>query len=185
MTFGEHINKIRVNKNLSLREAAKRSDISHPYLSQLETGKNKNPTPNIIRKLSKGLNVSYNDLMQAAGYGGKENPIPSDSFFDLFQIKNIEEELNDRGLFNSIEEYKELEYPDIEHFLNEKEVYYDKKRLNVDDKVMAKNILDTLFKDLEVNYPSHERIEKEYDKKIKTLEILKKRIERKKKKEGD
>lgn len=73
MTFGEYIKSIRVDKGLSLREVARRSDISHPYLSQLENGKNTSPTPDIIRKLAKGLNLGYLELLQIAGYGDEAN----------------------------------------------------------------------------------------------------------------
>ncbi|GGB40548.1 helix-turn-helix domain-containing protein [Virgibacillus dakarensis] len=68
MDFGTYIKEIRKSKNVSLREAARRSGISHPYLSQIETGKNTKPTPTIIKKLAYGLNVPYMQLMDKAGY---------------------------------------------------------------------------------------------------------------------
>ncbi|HLR60547.1 MAG TPA: helix-turn-helix transcriptional regulator [Pseudogracilibacillus sp.] len=68
MTFGEYIKSIREKSNLSLREVARRSEISHPYLSQLENGKNKRPTHEMLRKLSKGLKVDYLQLLEKAGY---------------------------------------------------------------------------------------------------------------------
>src|SRR5699024_5117380 len=46
----------------------RRSEISHPYLSQLENGKNKRPTHEMLRKLSKGLKVDYLQLLEKAGY---------------------------------------------------------------------------------------------------------------------
>lgn len=80
MEFGERLKEIRKSKNLSLREAARRSKVSHPYLSQLESGRNKKPSPEIIRKIADGLNHPYNELMDLAGYG---ETIHSDSFFTL------------------------------------------------------------------------------------------------------
>lgn len=68
MEFGKYIKEIRTNKSLTLRETAKRTKVSHPYLSQLETGENKKPTPEIIKKLAEGLNVNYYDLLVSAGY---------------------------------------------------------------------------------------------------------------------
>ena len=74
--FGEYIKEIRTNKSLTLRETAKRTKVSHPYLSQLERGENKKPSPEIIKKLAEGLNVNYAHLMNKAGYlicGGIES----------------------------------------------------------------------------------------------------------------
>lgn len=67
MNFGEHIREIRNHQGISIREAAKRSGVSQPYLSQLESGKNVNPTPQIIKKISAGLGVSYTHLLEVAG----------------------------------------------------------------------------------------------------------------------
>ena len=71
--FGKALHKIRNDKNLSIRELAKRSGTSHPYLSQLETRKNKKPTPEILRKLAKGLKISYVSLLIEAEYLEKED----------------------------------------------------------------------------------------------------------------
>jgi len=50
--FGKALHKIRNDKNLSIRELAKQSGTSHPYLSQLETGKNKKTDTRNIKKIS-------------------------------------------------------------------------------------------------------------------------------------
>ncbi|PEI37465.1 hypothetical protein CN641_27715 [Bacillus pseudomycoides] len=68
MNFGSYIKEKRIEKKLSLREAARLSEMSHPYLSQLENGKNSKPSIEIIQKLSKGLGIPNGSLMMAAGY---------------------------------------------------------------------------------------------------------------------
>lgn len=183
LSFGEEIKRIRNEKKLSLKDVEEISGISHSYLSQIENGKRNAPKPDMMKKLSKGLNTPYTDLMKLAGYGGKENPIPSDSFFDLLSSEEKEVYINNQSRHIDIKEYRKINHPDIKEFLSENEVYYDMKKLNQADKVMAKNILDSLFKDLEVNYPKLKDIEAEYDKIIKAAEIYKKRD--KNKKEGD
>lgn len=189
------LSELRKEKSKSLRQASKDIGISHTYLDSLEKGydprtkKERKPTPDVLRKLSDYYNVSYVSLMKLAGYGGKDNPIPSDSFFDLISHKNLEDDLNQSDHLKSIEEYKDLTYPDVKDFLNKNEVYYDKKPLNKDNRMHAIEMLDDLFESLEVNYPKFEDIEKEYDKRIKALEILKNGIQRRKdadnNKEGD
>lgn len=58
----------------SLRSVAKRSGISHNYLSLVEkgtdprTGSPIKPSPDTLRSLSKAYNYSYAELMHAAGY---------------------------------------------------------------------------------------------------------------------
>ncbi|MFE4764417.1 helix-turn-helix domain-containing protein [Bacillus mycoides] len=68
MNFGEYLMKKRKERNISIRELSRRTGISHPYLSQLENGRNDNPQPDKLRKLSIELNVNYLDLMIKAGY---------------------------------------------------------------------------------------------------------------------
>jgi len=87
MDFGKSIRELRKSKGLSLREVAKRSGTSHPYLSQLETGKNKKPTPQIIAKIATGLNEDYFDLMVLAGYLEEKKP-----FNEEFKADNISSE---------------------------------------------------------------------------------------------
>ncbi|MCL6443433.1 MAG: helix-turn-helix domain-containing protein [Alicyclobacillus sp.] len=66
--FGEYIRSLRQNANLTIRQVEAYSGVSNAYLSQLENGKRGIPSPDILRKLSKPLKVSYEELMIAAGY---------------------------------------------------------------------------------------------------------------------
>lgn len=68
MTIGDLIKKKRLENNISARELSRRSGVSQPYLSQLETGKNDNPSLNAIDKLSKGLGVTLLELLIDSGY---------------------------------------------------------------------------------------------------------------------
>ncbi|OKL37600.1 helix-turn-helix domain-containing protein [Domibacillus mangrovi] len=67
-TFGKEIKEIRTKKKLSLKEVAERGNLSHSYLSQLENGKRNAPKPDMIRKLSIGLDVPFIQLMDLAGH---------------------------------------------------------------------------------------------------------------------
>lgn len=66
--LGRYLKSLRISKGISTREVSRRSGVSHPYLSQLENGHCYNPTPDVLRKLSKCLNVSYMKMMIKAGY---------------------------------------------------------------------------------------------------------------------
>lgn len=62
MDAGAYLKKLRKDKNLTLRELAKISGVSHPYISQLENGRNSNPDPRILSKLSKALNSDFDEI---------------------------------------------------------------------------------------------------------------------------
>jgi len=66
---------LRRAKGLSLRQVEEATDraVSNAYLSQLETGKIKQPSPNVLHSLARVYSVPYEALMDKAGY-----VIPSD-----------------------------------------------------------------------------------------------------------
>lgn len=59
---------------LSLREAAKKANMSHSYLRIIEQGKDYRtgtpvyPSPETLKSLSMAYSYSYDELMKAAGY---------------------------------------------------------------------------------------------------------------------
>lgn len=68
--LGSFINSVRRSLDLSLRdvEEATNKEVSNAYLSQLENGKIAKPSPHVLYSLSQALNVTYEDLMERAGY---------------------------------------------------------------------------------------------------------------------
>ena len=74
----------------SLRDAAKRMDITFAYLGKLEkgldarTGKPMKPTPKTLQKIAKGYKYDYMKLIKVAGYldDEKYNPELSEPFPD-------------------------------------------------------------------------------------------------------
>lgn len=67
-SFGEYLKKIRTEKKLSTRDIQKKTGISNSYISLIESGKKGTPSPDVLKKLYKVLNVSYEELMHVAGY---------------------------------------------------------------------------------------------------------------------
>ena len=68
--LGQYLNSVRRGLNISLREVEETTgkEVSNAYLSQLETGKIRKPSPHILYALSTALAVPYEDLMERAGY---------------------------------------------------------------------------------------------------------------------
>ena len=66
--YGEYFKALREAKGLTLREVEKQTDVSNAYLSQLESGKIKQPSPITLHKLSGIYEVNYDVLMEKVGY---------------------------------------------------------------------------------------------------------------------
>lgn len=70
MKLSELIISYRTENNLSQRKFAKRCNLSNGYISMLEKNENPKtkqpitPTIPILKKLSKGLNISTSELLQ-------------------------------------------------------------------------------------------------------------------------
>ena len=73
-SLGKHLAAIRSNRDFSLRRVEELTNytVSNAYLSQIENGKIRHPSPNILHALSEVYNTSYEQLMLAAGYITKE-----------------------------------------------------------------------------------------------------------------
>lgn len=94
--FGNALREARLAKGLSLRAVEEATGISNAYLSQLESGKVKQPSPVTLHDLSELYGVSYANLMVLAGY-----PVPSRKKMDpdadriLARFGNVTDEEQD------------------------------------------------------------------------------------------
>ncbi len=86
------LSDLRRAKGLSLRavEQATGKMVSNAYLSQLENGKIKKPSPNVLQSLAEVYVVPYEALMEKAGYllppkrdGGRRKRIAAFAIDDL------------------------------------------------------------------------------------------------------
>lgn len=66
--LGAKLRELREAKGLGLREVAKKAEVNHGYLSQLERGEVTQPAPAFLQKLAKGYDVPFPMLMEWAGY---------------------------------------------------------------------------------------------------------------------
>lgn len=67
--IGEAIAKARENKDLSQRQLAILVGISNAELSKIESGEREIPNPKILKKISKHINLNYNDMLDMIGLG--------------------------------------------------------------------------------------------------------------------
>lgn len=69
-SLADYLAYIRGLKKLTLRDVEEATDkeVSNAYLSQLETGKITKPSPNVLHSLAAVYAISYELLMEKAGY---------------------------------------------------------------------------------------------------------------------
>ena len=72
--LSQYLRALRDAKALSLRQVEGKTGISNAFVSQMESGKVKQPSPVILYKLAELYGVPYESLMELAGY-----PSPSAS----------------------------------------------------------------------------------------------------------
>jgi transcriptional regulator with XRE-family HTH domain len=70
LELGALLADLRAAKGLSLREVeeATGNEVSNAYLSQLENGRIRKPSPNVLHRLAEVYGVRYETLMEKAGY---------------------------------------------------------------------------------------------------------------------
>ena len=107
-TLAAFLKMIRNDTGQTLREVEKRTGISNAYLSQLETGKIKNPSPSVLHKLALFYKVSYEELHELAGYP----PISEKN-----ENNDIKPKFRTRNTFDDLTEEEEEELTEYLQFL--------------------------------------------------------------------
>lgn len=117
MYFYDKLKDMRKLKGFTIRELADRSGVSAAYISQLENGNRGIPSPEVLMKLSEGLNTSYSELMDIAGY------LESSPSEQQFQSNPV----------------------NLRRFLRENELMFDGFVLTTEDKEWVERMLTVLF----------------------------------------
>ena len=70
ISLGQYLASIRADRHMTLREVEEATDkeVSNAYLSQIENDKIQKPSPNVLHALSEIYGISYEQLMEMAGY---------------------------------------------------------------------------------------------------------------------
>jgi transcriptional regulator with XRE-family HTH domain len=85
MTLGQHLERVRKRKGLSLRSVAEQSRalhprskqgwVSHTYLRKLEADSYRSPSPTKIEALATVYGIEYRVLLKRAGYLSKKDTL--------------------------------------------------------------------------------------------------------------
>ncbi|PEP85322.1 helix-turn-helix domain-containing protein [Bacillus toyonensis] len=162
--IGTYIRDLRLKKKLTLSRLSEISNISQPYLSQIEKRK-RNPSFDIIRKLSEAFEVDFTELAWRAGLytdAEMQERRAMEAFFNSMTPEEEDAYIEAENKSYEVEEFRRLHHPDVKDVLKQRAVYFNGKSLNKEYSELATKVLEALFEKLEVNYPSKKEIEKEY-----------------------
>lgn len=87
---GELIAEAREEKGLSQRQLAKVANISNAQLSKIESGEIEVPNPKMLRKITKYIDLNYNDLMYMIGLGVQVSPLNKYLLYHYSHLKGQE-----------------------------------------------------------------------------------------------
>ena len=106
--IGEIIAEAREKAGYSQRQLAKEANISNAELSKIESGEREVPNPKTLRKISKYINVNYNEMMYKIGLGMEVSSL--NPFIKAYYEKMNLDELNEGeiNVLGSIENSKKL-----------------------------------------------------------------------------
>ena len=100
--FGSYLRTARIRRGLTVRQLSAYTEVSNTYISQLERGRRRRPSPPVLQKLANGLRLPYEQLMAAAGYLPEEDHSPAqttakeiaESIYALMEELSPEERLS-------------------------------------------------------------------------------------------
>lgn len=75
MDFGKRLKELMSRANVNRYKLSKASGVSYSFIRELEEGISKKPSPHILAKLARPLGVSYESLMEYAGYPAPKTPV--------------------------------------------------------------------------------------------------------------
>ncbi len=105
--IGEIIAEAREKAKLSQRQLAKIANISNAELSKIESGEREIPNPKTLRKISRHINVNYNEMMYMIGLGmevSSLNPFIKD-YYEKMNLDELNEaEINVLGSITNSEQ---------------------------------------------------------------------------------
>lgn len=152
----------RESKNISQRELARRIGLSNTSLNDLEKGKVKKPDVEMLRRIAEELDLSLQQLLNAAGYDHFSFMFSNDEFINK----------SSRDLKNLIKEFRRFKF-DILDWDNTKRNIASKSIVTL-DRVAYK--LELIRDNRGIDYTLDEAIE-EIKKEIEELEKVVKKYD--------
>ncbi|MCV0023509.1 helix-turn-helix domain-containing protein [Bacillus sp. XT-2] len=82
-----YIKQIRINRNITQSKLAELADLTVSYISQLESGKRKNPSQKTLKKIAVALSIPTIDVVKVSNFISDAN---SDNNLKVFDVSGLE-----------------------------------------------------------------------------------------------
>lgn len=145
-TIGKIIAEARENAGLSQRQLAKVAKISNSELSKIESGLRQDPNPKTLRKISKYIDINYNDLMYMIGLGVQVSALNP---YLLDHYANLKGNELDDALFTALASIKNNDI-----IIESLQKRIDNEKLKEEDK----NVLEETIEDLKYQSNTNQEI---------------------------
>src|SRR5574344_2706392 len=145
-SIGEVIAEARQEAGLSQRQLAKLANINNSELSKIEAGIRKDPSPKLLRKISKYIDVNYNDLMYMIGLGVQVSALNP---YLLDHYANLKGNELDDALFTALASIKNNDI-----IIESLQKRIDNEKLKEEDK----NVLEETIEDLKYQSNTNQEI---------------------------
>jgi len=83
--FGAYLGELRAQRNCSVQDVATATQISNPYLYQVESGKKALTNPEYFQRLAHFFGVDTSELLRRAGYLPKNERSKLETAIDLIK----------------------------------------------------------------------------------------------------
>jgi transcriptional regulator with XRE-family HTH domain len=102
--FGKYLKSLRKERKLTIQKMSDISDVSNPYISQLENGLRSIPSKEVLIKLSKALGIDHKSFLSIV-LGREFDEYTSSALND--HIKQIQSNLIFRNILAELDEMAE------------------------------------------------------------------------------
>ena len=89
--IGNYLMKIRQEQQISIRQLAKLTGISHSEINKIENGERENPSPLHIKSIAKVFGISQIECLKIAGYIDEDAQYPLPDFLSNFSPEELEQ----------------------------------------------------------------------------------------------
>jgi len=94
--IGAYLKEIREKRKLTLRKVQDLTGVSNAYLSQVENGRIKKPSPPVLHKLSDCFQIPYERLLKLTGYPTQENNLAQPQYRTGDWVEDVTPEEEER-----------------------------------------------------------------------------------------
>ncbi|MEG6507906.1 helix-turn-helix transcriptional regulator [Methyloligella sp. 2.7D] len=92
MSLSTKLKELRIKNNLSLQELADSVGASKAHIWELETGRSKNPSVDLVRRISERFKITVSELLGESPQGTEEDQDIVAMYRELKELEEVDRE---------------------------------------------------------------------------------------------